>query len=129
MLNATLEKLAENDLTYFYLRHVVIVVTAVTTISLTPVTNKTDRHDITEILLKVAFNIVLSVLLSFGHCAVCSSFFWSLCCLFFCLLVIVLSVLLTDSTMTKRQKDRQHNDQKKKDRQHNDQKTEGQTAQ
>jgi hypothetical protein len=31
------EKLAENDLTYFYLRHVVIVVTAVTTTSLTPV--------------------------------------------------------------------------------------------
>ena len=30
-------KLAENDLTYFYLRHVVIVVTAVTTITLTPV--------------------------------------------------------------------------------------------
>ena len=39
--------------------------------------------------------IVLSVLLSFGHCAVCSSVFWSLCCLFFCLLVIVLSVLLS----------------------------------
>jgi hypothetical protein len=32
-----MEKLAENDLTYFYLRHVVIVVTAVTTINLTPV--------------------------------------------------------------------------------------------
>jgi uncharacterized ubiquitin-like protein YukD len=32
-----LEKLAENDLTYFYLRHVVIVVTAVATISLPPV--------------------------------------------------------------------------------------------
>jgi hypothetical protein len=32
-----MEKLAENDLTYFYLRHVVIVVTAVTTISLPPV--------------------------------------------------------------------------------------------
>ena len=31
-----MEKLAENDLTYFYLRHVVIVVTAVTTISLMP---------------------------------------------------------------------------------------------
>ena len=29
-----MEKLAENDLTYFYLRHVVIVVTTVTTISL-----------------------------------------------------------------------------------------------
>jgi hypothetical protein len=36
---------------------------------------------------------------SFGHCVVCSSVFWPLCCLFFCLLVIVLSVLLryTDS--------------------------------
>jgi len=32
-----METLAEHDLTYFYLRHVVIVVTAVTTISLTPV--------------------------------------------------------------------------------------------
>ena len=32
-----MEKLAENDLTYFYLRHVVIVVTADATISLTPV--------------------------------------------------------------------------------------------
>jgi hypothetical protein len=32
-----MEKLAENDLTYFYLRHVVIVVTAVTMISLPPV--------------------------------------------------------------------------------------------
>jgi hypothetical protein len=31
-----MEKLAENSLTYFYLRHVVIVVTAVTTISLPP---------------------------------------------------------------------------------------------
>jgi hypothetical protein len=29
-----MEQLAENDLTYFYLRHVVIVVTAITTISL-----------------------------------------------------------------------------------------------
>ena len=32
-----MEKLAENDPTYFYLRHVVIVLTAVTTISLSPV--------------------------------------------------------------------------------------------
>jgi len=32
-----MEKLAENDLTYFYLRHVVIVVSAVATISLPPV--------------------------------------------------------------------------------------------
>ena len=31
-----MEKLAENDLTYFYHRHVVIVVTAVTTISFPP---------------------------------------------------------------------------------------------
>jgi hypothetical protein len=30
-----MEKLAENDLTYFYLRHVVFVVIAVTTISFT----------------------------------------------------------------------------------------------
>ena len=39
--------------------------------------------------------IVLSVLLSFGHCVVCSSVFWPLCCLSFCLLTIVLSVLLS----------------------------------
>jgi hypothetical protein len=32
---------------------------------------------------------------SFGHCVVCSSVFWPLCCLFFCLLAIVLSVLLS----------------------------------
>ena len=32
-----MEKLAENDVTYFYLSHVVIIVTAVTMISLTPV--------------------------------------------------------------------------------------------
>jgi hypothetical protein len=40
-----MEKLAENDLTYFYLRHVVIVVTAVTTISLPPVP---IRHPLTH---------------------------------------------------------------------------------
>jgi hypothetical protein len=39
----------------------------------------------------------LSVLLSFSHCVVCSSVFWLLCCLFFCLLAIVLSVLLSFS--------------------------------
>ena len=43
-----MEKLAENDLIYFYLRHVVIVVTAATTISLTPVKYNTpviqDRY-------------------------------------------------------------------------------------
>ena len=33
--------------------------------------------------------------LSFGHCVVCSSVCWPLCCLFFCLLAIVLSVLLS----------------------------------
>jgi hypothetical protein len=73
--------------------------------------------------------IVLSIL-SFGHCVVYPSVFWSLCCLSFCLLVIVLSILLSfclcvvypyffahpkdriDNTMTKWQKDRQHNDQK-----------------
>jgi hypothetical protein len=32
---------------------------------------------------------------SFHHCVVCSSVFWPLCCLFFCLLAIVLSVLLS----------------------------------
>ena len=32
---------------------------------------------------------------SFGHCVVCSSVFWPLCCLFFCLLAIVLFVLLS----------------------------------
>jgi hypothetical protein len=37
-----MEKLAENDLAYFYLCHVVIVVTAVTTISLPPVTIETN---------------------------------------------------------------------------------------
>ena len=37
-----MEKLAENDLTYFYLRHVVIVVTAVSTFSLPPVIMSSD---------------------------------------------------------------------------------------
>jgi hypothetical protein len=37
ILDVRMEKLAENDLAYFYHSHVVIVVTAVTTISLTPV--------------------------------------------------------------------------------------------
>ena len=31
----------------------------------------------------------------FGHCVVCTSFFWPLCCLYFCLLAIVFSVLLS----------------------------------
>ena len=32
---------------------------------------------------------------SFGHCVICPSVFWPLCCLSFCLLAIVLSVLLS----------------------------------
>jgi hypothetical protein len=88
--------------------------------------------------------IVLSFLLSVGHCVMYPSVFWSLCCLSFCLFVILLFILLSrrlDNTMTKRQKDRQHKDQKtegyitqwptdrrinnrmtnrQKDRQHND---------
>ena len=32
---------------------------------------------------------------SFHHCVVCSSVFWPLCCLFFCLLAIVLSGFLS----------------------------------
>jgi hypothetical protein len=70
--------------------------------------------------------IVLSVLLSFGHCIVCPSVFWPLYGLSFCLLAIVLSVPIqwpkdrrTDHTMAKRQKDRPYNGQK----------TEGQTIQ
>jgi hypothetical protein len=43
--------------------------------------------------------IVLSVLLSFGHCIVCPSFFWSLYCLSICLLVIELSVFLRLTVM------------------------------
>jgi hypothetical protein len=39
--------------------------------------------------------IVLSDLLSFGHCLVCPSVFWPLSCLSFCLLAIVLSDLLS----------------------------------
>jgi hypothetical protein len=64
----------------------------------------------------------LLLFLSFGHCIFCPPVmfvFWSLYCLsscYFCLLVIVLSVLLLClSTMTKRQnyqEDRQYNDQK-----------------
>jgi hypothetical protein len=49
--------------------------------------------------------IVLSALLSFGHCVVCPSVFWSLYCLSF-------KDRRTDNTMTKRQKGRQYNDQK-----------------
>jgi hypothetical protein len=73
-----------------------------------------------------------------------------LCCLFFCLLAIVLSVLLSFGHCIKRQKNRQYNGQKteeqtiqwpkdrrtdntmakrQKNRQYNGQKTEGQTIQ
>jgi hypothetical protein len=41
------------------------------------------------------FSTVLSVLLSFFHCVVCSSVFLLLFCLFFCLFATVLSVLLS----------------------------------
>ena len=41
----------------------------------------------------VVFYRSLFVLFFFRHCIVCSSVFWPLYCLFFCLLAIVLSVL------------------------------------
>jgi hypothetical protein len=44
--------------------------------------------------IRITRSLVLCVC-SFGHCVVCSSVFWPLCCLFFCLLAIVLSVLLS----------------------------------
>jgi hypothetical protein len=63
--------------------------------------------------------VVLSVHVSFGRCIACSCFFWSLYCLSMFLLVVVLSVLQrpketwTDNTTSKRNMDRQYNDQKK----------------
>ena len=44
-------------------------------------TNKTDRHDITEILLKVAFNTIKpnQSQPSFGHCLVSSNFSFKVC--------------------------------------------------
>jgi hypothetical protein len=42
--------------------------------------------------------IVLSVLLSFGHCVVCSSVFWSLCCLFFFDLRILITPLASSNS-------------------------------
>ena len=46
--------------------------------------------------------IVLSVLLSFGHCVVCSSVFWPLCCLFFFNLRILITTLISaNSSWTK----------------------------
>jgi phenolic acid decarboxylase len=75
---------------------------------------------------------VLSVDVSFGRCIVCPCFFWSLYCLSMFLLEVVLSVHVsfgrciehgqaiqlpketwTDNTTTKRNMDRQYNDQKK----------------
>jgi hypothetical protein len=81
--------------------------------------------------------VVLSVHVSFGRCIFCPCFFWSLYCLSMFLLQVVLSVHVsfgrciacpcflhgqtiqrpketwTDNTMTKRNMDRQYNDQKK----------------
>jgi hypothetical protein len=67
--------------------------------------------------------VVLSVHVSFGRCIVCPSFFWSLYCLSMFLLVVVQKKhgqaiqrpkeTWTDNTTTKRNMDRQYNDQKK----------------
>jgi hypothetical protein len=60
--------------------------------------------------------IVLPVHVSFGRCIVCPCFFWSLYCLSMFLLVVVLQrpkETWTDNTTTKRNMDRQYNDQKK----------------
>ena len=43
-----MEKLAENDLTYFYFRHVVIVVSAITRISLTSVISGRDHKQLSR---------------------------------------------------------------------------------
>jgi hypothetical protein len=60
--------------------------------------------------------VVLSVHVSFGRCIVCPCFFWSLYCLSMFLLVVELSVHVSFGrcivTMTKRNMDRQYNDQK-----------------
>jgi hypothetical protein len=42
--------------------------------------------------------IVLSVLLSFGHCVVCSSVFWPLCCLFFDLRILIAPLVSSNSS-------------------------------
>jgi hypothetical protein len=55
---------------------------------------KTEGHT-TMSLSFCLLDIVLFVLLSFGHCIVCPSVFWPLYCLSFCLFDIVLSVLLS----------------------------------
>jgi hypothetical protein len=62
--------------------------------------------------------VVLSVHVSFGSCIVCPCFFWSLYCLSMFLLVVGQAIQLpketwTDNTTTKRNMDRQYNDQKK----------------
>jgi hypothetical protein len=63
---------------------------------------------------------VLPVHVSFGRCIVCPCFFWSLYCLSMFLLVVVLPVHVrptetwTGNAKTKRNMDRQYNDQKKK---------------
>ena len=43
-------------------------------------------------------DIVLSVLLSFGHCVVCSSVFWPLCCLFFSDIRILITPLVSSNS-------------------------------
>jgi hypothetical protein len=60
--------------------------------------------------------VALSVHVSFGRCIAYPCFFWSLYCLSMFLLVVVLSLpkeTWTDNTTTKRNMDRQYNDQKK----------------
>jgi heme exporter protein D len=65
--------------------------------------------------------VVLPVHVSFGLCIACPCFFWSLYCLSMFLLIVVLSVQTiqrtketwTDNTTTKRNMDRQYNDQQK----------------
>jgi hypothetical protein len=42
--------------------------------------------------------IVLSVLLSFGHCGVCPSVFWPLCCLSFFDLRIMITPLVSSNS-------------------------------
>jgi hypothetical protein len=98
--------------------------------------------------------VVLPVHVSFGRFIACSCFFWSLYCLSMFPFVVVLPVHVsfgrTGNTTTKRNMDRQYNDQKKHeqaiqrpnetwtdntttkrnmDRQYNDQKKHGQTIQ
>ena len=56
-----MEKLAENDLTYFYPRHVVIVEIAVVTISLTPVTNIQYKHTSINFAILLNYYIIITI--------------------------------------------------------------------